>query len=313
MGDLVVPIPIVQGGMAVRISTGSLAGAVAAAGGIGIIGASGMAFEELKEEIRIAREIAQQGIIGVNIMYAAREFVGLVQTAIREKIDLIVTGAGFSRDIFKIGRDHQTPIIPIVSTARLARTAQGCGALGIVVEGAEAGGHLGTDRSVKEIVPEVRAVVGPDFPVIGAGGIIGGAGIVEMLRLGANAVQMATRFVLSEECNASRQFKEMYQNAREEDVVIISSPVGLPGRALKTALVKEILAHKAAPPVGCDFCLKHCSLEYCIIQALINAQSGDVQNGVVFSGKNVWQIKDRSLKPAKKILAELVQEAEEVP
>lgn len=312
LGDLVAPIPIVQGGMAIRISTGSLAGAVAAAGGIGIIAGSGMAFEELKEEIRIAREIAHNGIVGVNIMFAAREFVGLVQTAVREKIDLIITGAGFSRDIFKIGRDHQTPILPIVSSGRLARTAKSCGALGVVVEGVEAGGHLGTDRSVRVIVPEVRAAVGTSFPVIGAGGIIDGKGIVEMLRLGANAVQMATRFVLAEECNAAQEFKAMYQQAKEDDVVIISSPVGMPGRSLKTPLVKEILEHKAPRPVGCDFCLKHCSLEYCIIQALINAQSGDVKNGVVFSGKNVWKIKDRSIKPAKKIIEELVQEAEEV-
>ncbi|MBU0573069.1 MAG: nitronate monooxygenase [Candidatus Margulisbacteria bacterium] len=311
IGDLVAPIPIVQGGMAIRISTGTLAGSVAAAGGIGTIGASGLAFEELRSEIQKAREIAKSGIVAVNIMYAAREFLGLVQTAIREKIDLIVTGAGFSRDIFKIGQESKVPIMAIVSSARLARTAKSCGAVGVIVEGKEAGGHLGTDRSIWDILPEVRKAVGEDFPVIAAGGITDGKQIAQMLKLGANGVQIATRFVLTPECNAAPAYKEMYQKATKDDVVLISSPVGMPGRALKTPFVEKILNKTAPPPVGCDFCLKRCSLEYCIIQALINSQMGDLENGVVFSGENVWKIKDRRIRPAAEIVKELAKEAEE--
>jgi NAD(P)H-dependent flavin oxidoreductase YrpB (nitropropane dioxygenase family) len=310
IGDLVARIPIIQGGMAIRISTGNLAGAVAAEGGIGVIGASGLAFDELSREIRIAREAARGGIIGVNIMFAAREFVGLVQTAIKEKIDLIFTGAGFSRDIFKIGGSSNIPIVPIVSSARLASTAEKSGAAAVVVEGKEAGGHLGTDRSVREIVPEVKRAV--KIPVIGAGGMVDGKSICEMLKLGADGVQLATRFVLSEECNASMEYKRIYQNAKKEDVVLITSPVGMPGRALRTAFVDKIVGKHPPRPVGCDFCLKKCSLEYCIIQALINSQKGDVENGIVFSGENVWKIKDRAIKPVKKIIEELVAEAEEV-
>ncbi|MDD5383191.1 MAG: nitronate monooxygenase, partial [Candidatus Margulisbacteria bacterium] len=227
IANLVARIPIIQGGMAIRISTGALAGAVAAAGGIGVIGASGLSFEELRQEIRLARTKAMGGIIGINIMFAAREFLGIVKTAIKEKIDLVFTGAGFSRDIFKIGQESQTPIVPIVSSARLAQTADKCGAAAIVVEGKEAGGHLGTDRSIKDILPEVRKVV--NLPVIAAGGITDGRDIVTMFKLGANGVQIATKFVLSEECNAALPYKKRHQEAKQEDVVVITSPVGLPG------------------------------------------------------------------------------------
>lgn len=302
-------LPIIQGGMAVRISTGALAGAVAATGAIGIIGASGMAFDELRKEIRIARARAAGGIVGINIMFAARDFLGIVQTAIKEKIDLIITGAGFSRDIFKIGRDGATPIVSIVSSARLAKTAEGLGASAIVVEGKEAGGHLGTDRSVWDIFPEVKKAV--SLPVIAAGGIIDGAQLCRALKFNADGVQMATRFVLAEECAAAPAYKHRYQTATKDDVVLISSPVGMPGRAIKTPLVEKILKQEAPRPVGCDFCLKKCSLQYCIIQALINSQKGDIDNGVVFSGEYVWKIKDRAIKPAAKIVAEILQEARE--
>jgi len=306
IANLVARIPIVQGGMAIRISTGALAGAVAAAGGIGVIGASGMAFEELASEIRLAREKARGGVVGINIMFAAREFWGIVKTAVREKIDLVFTGAGFSRDIFKYGKESAVPIVPIVSSARLARTADQCGAAAIVVEGKEAGGHLGTDRSIKDILPEVRETT--RLPVIAAGGICDGKDIVELFKLGANGVQIATRFVLSDECNAALPYKQRYQSAKKEDVVVISSPVGMPGRAIRTAFVDRLLKKDAPKPVGCDFCLKHCTLEYCIIQALINSQQGDIDHGVVFSGENVWKIKDRSIKPAAEIIRELVKE-----
>ncbi|MFC1559925.1 NAD(P)H-dependent flavin oxidoreductase [Candidatus Margulisiibacteriota bacterium] len=304
--NLVADIPIIQGGMAVKISTGALAGAIAKAGGIGVIGASGMDLGELAQEIRKAREIAGKGIIGINIMFAAREFLGVVHTSIKEGIDLIISGAGFSRDIFKIGKESKTAILPIVSSARLAKTATILGADAIVVEGKEAGGHLGTDQPAEKILSEVRAVT--DIPVIAAGGIKDGSDIVKMFKLGADGVQIATRFVLTDECNASPEFKKMYQNAKEEDVILITSPVGMPGRVIKTKFSEEILKKTAPKPIGCDYCLKRCSLEYCIIQALINAQQGDVDNGVVFAGENVWKMKDRKIKPAANVLNDLVQE-----
>lgn len=309
IGDLVAKIPIIQGGMAVKISTGLLAGTIASLGGIGVIGASGMDLMELREEIRKAKQIAMGGLVGINIMFAAREFVGVVQTAISEKISLIITGAGFSRDIFKMGHESNTPILPIVSSAKLAKTATRCGAAAIVVEGTEAGGHLGTDRSIELILPEVRAVT--DLPVIAAGGITDGCDIAKMFKLGANGVQIATRFVLTNECAAAPEYKKVYQNSKKEDVVIISSPVGMPGRAIKTKFVEKILNGTAPKPIGCDYCLKKCSLEYCIVQALINSQQGNVDEGIVFSGGNVWKIKDKRIRPAADVFNELVKEARE--
>jgi NAD(P)H-dependent flavin oxidoreductase YrpB (nitropropane dioxygenase family) len=309
IGALTAKIPIIQGGMAVRVSTGKLAGAVAATGAIGIIGASALAFEELRQEIRIARELAAGGIVGINIMFAAREFMGVVHTAIDEKIDLILTGAGFSRDIFGVGKESGTPIVSIVSSARLGITAEKLGAAALVVEGKEAGGHLGTARSIWEIFPEVRKAV--KIPVIPAGGFVHGEEVCKALKMGANGVQIATRFVFAEECNVALSYKKRYQTATKEDIVIITSPVGMPGRAIKTSFVEKILNKTVPPPMGCDFCLRNCSLEYCILQALINAQEGDIDNGIVFSGEYVWKIKDRSIKPAAQIVAEIVKEAEE--
>ncbi|MCL5289940.1 MAG: nitronate monooxygenase, partial [Firmicutes bacterium] len=182
IGKLMPRYPIIQGGMALRVSTAPLAAAVANAGGIGVIGATGMSTQELREEIRAARRLTP-GIIGVNVMFAVRQFANLIQTAIEEKIDLIFTGAGFSRDVFKWGRQASVPVIPIVSSAKLARIAEKQGAEAVVAEGFEAGGHLGTDRSIEDILPEIVAAV--KLPVIAAGGIIDGGGIARMIRLGA--------------------------------------------------------------------------------------------------------------------------------
>ena len=280
--------PIIQGGMAVRVSTASLAGAVASAGGIGIIGATGMSEDELRFEIKEARKIASNGIIGVNIMYAVRNFANLAVIALQEKIDLIITGAGFSRDIFGMGNKAGIPIISIVSTARLAKIAEKYGAAAVVAEGSEAGGHLGTDRSIKDILPEIRSAV--KIPVIAAGGITDHHDIEEVMDLGANGVQMATRFVLSEECNVAPSFKELYLKASKEDVVIIKSPVGLPGRAIKNSFT-EALERGERSKIDCDSCLKECSRDYCILEALENSRLGEIDKGIIFSGQNVYRIK----------------------
>lgn len=166
IADLVAKIPVIQGGMAVRISMAPLAAAVAEEGGIGIIAGSGLSVQELKEEIREARR-RTKGIIGVNVMFAVREFAQLVHAAFEEKIDLLVSGAGFSRDMFTWGKEKGIPVVPIVSSAKLAKLSEKLGAAAVVVEGYEAGGHLGTDRSMRDILPEVKAAV--SIPVIGAG------------------------------------------------------------------------------------------------------------------------------------------------
>lgn len=308
IGPLAPRYPIIQGGMALRVSTAPLASAVANAGGIGVIAATGMTIQELKNEIRTARHFTK-GIIGINIMFAVRQFASLVHTAIEEKIDLIFTGAGFSRDIFKWGREAGVPIVSIISSAKLARIAEKQGAAAVVAEGAEAGGHLGTDRSIEEILPEIVSNV--RIPVIAAGGIVDGTGIARMLKLGASGVQMATRFVLSVECAVADAFKQMYLKAGDDDVVIIPSPVGMPGRALRNPFVTKVLGGMAERPVECDGCLKECSRQYCIIKALEDSRSGRVDDGVVFAGKNVYKIKE--ILPVQKIFDRLVTEVGEEP
>lgn len=288
IGNLIAKIPIMQGGMAVRISTAPLAAAVANEGGIGLIAGTGMSIEELRSEIRQARELSK-GIIGVNIMFAAKEFANLVKTSIEEGIDLVVSGAGFSRDIFTWGKESGTPIVPIVSTARLAKMAEKMGAAAVVVEGKEAGGHLGTDESVRKILPEVKAAV--NIPVIAAGGIVDGADIVEIMKLGADGVQMGTRFAASVESNASDEFKQLYVQAGPEDVVLVNSPVGLTGRGLRNAFYNKI-ENANLPPEKCEGCLKHCSRSFCILGALKFAQTGDMEKGLVFSGEFIHKIKE---------------------
>lgn len=310
IGKLVAKVPIIQGGMAIRLSTARLAAAVANEGGIGLIAASGMPFDELRHEIKLARKLSPHGIIGINVMVAAREFKGIVTTAIEEGIDLVVAGAGFSRDMFAWGKASGTPIVPIVSSAKLAKISQSLGASAVVVEGAEAGGHLGTNRSSRLIVPEVRAAI--DIPVIGAGGVLHGEDIAEMLRLGANGVQMGSRFAASVESNGSEELKKVYLRANKpEDFILVHSPVGLPGQAIRTPFSERILLGTAPKPETCDQCLKKCSHKYCIIRALTRAQQGDVETGLVFSGRRMMEIHD--ILPVKDIFANIKREMEAIP
>lgn len=296
-------IPIIQGGMALRVSTSSLAAAVANAGGIGVIGATGMEPDELREEIRKARGLSD-GIIGVNIMYAICDFATMVRTALEEKIDVIFSGAGFSRDIFGWGKEAGVPVVSIVSTSKLAAIAERLGAAAVVAEGTEAGGHLGTERSICEILPEIRKKV--KIPVIAAGGIVDGFGIARMLKMGADGVQMATRFVLSKECAVSDAFKELYLQAKPEDVMVVESPVGMPGRALRNTFVDKLMDGSQPNPEKCRNCLKVCSKKYCIMDALENSRIGRIDDGLVFCGQNVFKIKD--ILPVQEIFNRLVSE-----
>ncbi|MBR1730334.1 MAG: nitronate monooxygenase [Selenomonadaceae bacterium] len=281
IGEKIAKLPIVQGGMAIRLSTARLAAAVANEGGIGLIAASGMSHGELRYEIRLARALTK-GIIGINIMVAARDFAGIVKTAIQEGIDLVVAGAGFSRDIFGLGKESKTPIVPIVSSVKLAKISEKLGASAIIIEGKEAGGHLGTDVSIRELIEPIRAAV--KIPIVAAGGILNGQDIVDAIKKGANGVQMGSRFAASEESNAAPTLKEYYLKSQPEDIVVIHSPVGLPGRAVRTPFSKRVL-DGPVPPKVCDNCLKNCKHNFCIIRSLIRAQQGDLETGLVFTGE----------------------------
>ena len=309
IGNIVAEVPIVQGGMAIRLSTARLAAAVASEGGIGLIAASGMKFDELRKEIRLARELTGgKGIIGINAMVAAREFLGLITTAAEEKVDLIVAGAGFSRDMFAVGREYGVAIVPIVSSVKLAKIAEQLGASAIVAEGTEAGGHLGTQQSIKEILPEIVKAV--KIPVIAAGGAVTGQDVAELLKLGASGVQMGSRFAASEESNGADELKQFYLKMTKDDVVQIDSPVGYKGRAIRNPFAQLSLEGNAPKPTECDSCLKHCSRSFCIIRALTRAQQGDVETGLVFTGANMWKIKE--ILPVKEIFRRLKEEIDKI-
>lgn len=289
IGRIQVPYPIIQGGMAIRISTARLAAAVATEGGIGIIAGTAMSPAELKEEIAAARKkIKGPGALGVNILFAVSNFAELVKTAMSAGIDLFTSGAGISRDMYAWGKKYGVEIVPIVSSARLAKLAERLGASAVVVEGVEAGGHLGTDRSVKEILPEVIQAV--NIPVIAAGGIITGRDIYHFLKGGAQGVQMGTRFAASVECNAAEPFKQYYLDAKQEDSVFIQSSVGMPGRALLSPFSKRIFSGENIKVEDCSRCLKKCTGSFCIRQALEAARLGNIEKALIFAGARVGEI-----------------------
>jgi len=310
IGSLIARIPIIQGGMSIRVSTSALAIPVAECGGIGTIGGSGIPVPELQEDIRKAKK-ATKGVIAVNIMYAMKDFYELVMASIEAGADMIITGAGFSRDIFKIGKTHNIPIVSIVSSPAFATLAEKLGAAAVIVEAAEAGGHLGTDVSLRELFPTIRKVVSK-VPLIAAGGITDGYEMAEMMdKYGADGVQIASRFVLSKECSVSQEFKDAYLKAREEDIVLVSSPVGMPGRAVKTPFVEKMLSGADISADKCRFqCLKKCNYKYCINDRLTASQQGDVENGLVFSGANTFKMKE--ILSVQEIFARFVKAAESV-
>lgn len=328
IGDLLARIPIVQGGMGVGVSLSGLASAVANEGSVGVISSAGLGviYKEhssdynkasiwgLKEELRKARE-ASHGIIGVNVMVAMSNFADMVKTAIAEKADIIFSGAGLPLNLPSfLTEGAKTKLAPIVSSARAAKLL--CEKWmanynyipdAIVVEGPKAGGHLGfkheqindqqyaLESVLPEVVKEVREFGEQHdvyIPVIAAGGIYTGEDIYRTMQLGADGVQMGTRFVTTEECDAAPAFKQTYLDAHEEDIEIIQSPVGMPGRAIRGTFldkVREGLKH----PKACPFnCVKTCDVThspYCIMLALYNAFKGRLEHGYAFCGANAWR------------------------
>jgi nitronate monooxygenase len=292
IGPFTAPVPLIQGGMSIRVSTSDLAIPVADCGGIGTIGGSAIPAEELIADIQKAKN-GTKGIIAVNIMFAMKNFYDSVMASIDAGVDMIITGAGFSRDIFKIGKETNTPIVSIVSSPAFARLAEKLGAAAIIVEAKEAGGHLGTDVALRDLFPKIRKVV-KKVPLIAAGGITDGYEMAEMMdKYGADGIQIASRFVLTHECSVADSFKQAYLNAKKEDVTLIRSPVGLPGRAIRNPFVKQMEAGEELKAKDCKYkCLKKCDHFYCISERLRMAKDGNVDEGLVFSGENVYKMKE---------------------
>ncbi|MDR2820929.1 MAG: nitronate monooxygenase [Desulfovibrio sp.] len=278
----------------------------------------------LRQEITRARELSS-GIIGVNIMVALTTFSQMVRTAIESKVDVIFSGAGLPTDMPRHLRElceekkeeFKTKLVPIVSSARAAtilakKWMSHFNYLpdAFVVEGPKAGGHLGfkpeelqdPSYALEKLVPEVVEAVRPfedktgrAVPVIAAGGVYTGADIKKFLDLGASGVQMGTRFVATHECDADVRFKQSYISAKQDDVTIITSPVGMPGRALDNEFIASARSgHKK--PFKCVFhCVSTCQQEktpYCIAQALVNAMKGNLERGFAFCGANVFRVNE---------------------
>lgn len=302
IGNLMPKYPIIQGGMAIKASMANLAAAVANEGGIGVIAGTGLTPEELKEEILKAKSMTK-GIIGVNIMFAATEFISLVKASIEAGIDLIISGAGFSRDMFPLGQEANIPVVPIVSTVKLAKISEKLGATAIIVEGGNAGGHLGTDQDSWDIVKEIKESV--SIPVIGAGGVITPEDAVRMFGLGVDGIQMGTRFIASDESDVAECFKQLYIDTKNpEDVLTIMSSAGLPANAIRTPFSEKVLAGNPPPPERCTNCLKHCSRKFCVKDALIRGHEGDMERGLYFTGKDVFKVKE--ILPVKEIFNQFV-------
>ena len=336
--------PIIQGGMGVGVSLHKLAGTVSKEGGIGIISTADIGYKEkdfykdpmkanldaIGKEIKMAREIAgEDKILGVNIMVALKNYIDIVKECVKQKIDLIISGAGIPKDLPEYVKGTKTKIAPIVSSLRCCKLIVKHWMAKydyvpdmIVIEGPEAGGHLGfkNEELLKENKPkleditvevvdyikEVEKETGKEIPVISAGGIGDNKDIKKFLDLGADGVQMATRFVATYECDASDEFKNAYINAKSENIKIIKSPVGMPGRAIYNEFIKNTEKDKCNI-TKCYNCIKTCDVKstpYCITKALVNAVTGNLKEGLVFCGSNVDKIKE--IVSVKDLMNELV-------
>lgn len=328
IGDLVAKIPVIQGGMGVGISLSGLAGAVALEGGIGIISTAqiGYAYEgfdenpietnlkAIKEEIKKARNIAKEGIIGVNIMVATKKYEEYVKAAVAAGADLIISGAGLPMSLPALAEGSRTKLVPIVSSVKsldvickywLKKFDRLPDA--VVIEGPKAGGHLGFTleqlenvkamnfkEEIKKIIAHAKEFAAKrktEIPVIVAGGIYDRKDMEHALSLGADGVQVATRFVTTYECDASDAYKQTYIDAKKEDIVIVKSPVGMPGRAILNDFMKRA-AEGPIPHGKCHLCISTCKpaeTPYCITEALVNAVKGNVEQGLLFCGENAYK------------------------
>ncbi len=341
--------PIIQGGMGIMVSGPKLATAVAAAGGIGTIASVGLAAssddfdmslgpqkissrnqEILAQYIKEAKEASNGGVIAVNCMCALSDYEELVRTSCEAGADVIISGAGLPLKLPQLTEGHpETALVPIVSSVKAAgliinRWLKHYSRIpdAFVVETPNtAGGHLGARNeeealdekfSLREVVPALVKYVrelGLSIPVIAAGGIWDSRDIDEAIEMGASGVQMGTRFAATEEGDASDRFKEAYINANDDDVVLLKSPCGLPGRAIMSPLLERYFSN-TLEKMGCRAgCLSHCICKlqhetFCIADALVSAYRGDWENGLFFCGSNVSKVK--SIMKVKELMQELV-------
>lgn len=329
IGELMATVPVIQGGMGVGISLSGLAGAVAAEGGVGIISTAQIGFREpdfdtdpiganlraIGKEIRKARELAKGGIIGVNIMVATQKYEEYVKAAVAAGVDLIISGAGLPVNLPQLVGKAGTKLAPIVSSLKSAQVILRYWLKKydrlpdlVVIEGPEAGGHLGFSLEqlkdptylggyadeIRRIITHVKQIgeeKGKEIPVAIAGGIYTREDMERAFELGADGVQVATRFVTTKECDASPAYKQAYINASKEDIILVKSPVGMPGRAIRNPFMEQAAKGKV-PHKSCHLCVSTCKpaeTPYCITDALVNAAKGNVDEALLFCGTNAYR------------------------
>lgn len=341
IGDLTARVPVMQGGMGVGVSLSGLAGAVAAEGGIGIISTAQIGYRDpnfdlepiacnlraIQTEIDKARQIAKGGIVGVNIMVATQKYEEYVKAAAEAGADLIVSGAGLPVDLPKYVQGSGTKLVPIVSSVKSVQVIMkywlkkyGIMPDAVVIEGPLAGGHLGFTREqaenpealhyddevlkILQYVNEAGEEHHTRIPVIMAGGIYTREDMEHYLALGISGVQMATRFVTTYECDADDAYKQCYIRAHKEDIMIVQSPVGMPGRAIRNPFIEKAKAGQI-PHGRCHSCISACNpakTPYCITDALINAATGHVEEALLFCGTNAYRAE--KMEYVKDIMAE---------
>lgn len=348
IGDLEAKVPIIQGGMGVGISRSSLAAGVANCGGVGVISSVQIGFDEpdfdkdpmgannraLRRHIRRAKELSPNGIIGLNIMVAVNNYDITAKIAVEEGIDLIISGAGLPLSLPGLVEGSNTKIAPIVSSGKAAhvickmwdRKHKRIPDL-VVIEGPKAGGHLGYSleelkniqkidlvsifKDVSEAIKPYEEKYNKKIPIVVGGGVYDGKDMAKWLKVGAAGVQIATRFIATEECDADIKYKQQYVNCNKDDIEIVVSPVGMPGRAIKNKFIEEV--KKGNEKITrCYNCLKPCNPKntpYCISKALINAVKGNVDEGLLFTGSNAYRI-DKIVK-VKDLINEIISECKD--
>ena len=328
LGNRELALPLIQGGMGVGVSMGGLAGAVAAEGAMGTLSTADAGWNEpdfaahpqqanlraLRREVQRAKRLAAgAGLVAVNAMVATRQYADSVRTALEAGADAIVSGAGLPLELPALAEGFEALLAPIVSSPRAAQLicrtwAKRYGRVPdfVVLEGCQAGGHLGFEEAdllsgrctpLSRLIPEVLAALRPfeekfgrAIPLFCAGGVATGAEMARCTRLGAAGAQLATRFIATEECDAGQGYQDVLLAARPEDLRIIHSPVGMPGRAVNSPLVQRLAAGMRQPPAHCSGCIKSCrpaETPFCITHALIEAVKGNWEEGLFFSGSRV--------------------------
>jgi enoyl-[acyl-carrier protein] reductase II len=289
--------PIIQGGMA-WVATGELAAAVSQAGGLGVIGAGNAPADVIEEEIDKVKSLTDKAF-GLNIMLLSPFADDIIEMALKKEVPVITTGAGNPGKHVKRFQEIGSKVIPVVPSVALARRMERLDVDAVIVEGTEAGGHIG-ELTTMALVPQVVDAV--DIPVIAAGGVADGRGLAAVLALGAAGAQIGTRFVCSKECTASQEYKEAIINARDRDAVVTGRSTGHPVRNLKNSLTRKLdkMEKKGADPKEIED-LGAGKLRDAVVD-------GDINEGSVMAGQVSGMISE--IKLVKEIIDEIIGETE---